>query len=272
MEERFGCKIARTLRQGGRTIAQTPSPKKELGGGINKPKPTEKELAERWDKKKNQISNLIDNIQKLRYNLTRNINGATNYLTNKNSTNEKIFLTSLVISLMDETGERVGNEESASNGHFGITGLKKKHITINGNKVKLKYVGKSGVEHEVEFTNEKIANALKQAMANTLSEFVFETSEGFKIKADRVNRFLSDYNVTAKDLRGYSANKWVIDKLNKLDAGKDEKQRKKQFNEIVKKVASDIGHGRATLKNHYLLPELEPNFVERSKIIKLNEN
>ena len=241
--------------------------KMELGGSTNKP--TETELAERWDKKKSQIATLTDNIQRLRYNLTRNLNGATE---NNTSSSQKIFLTSLVLCLMDETGERVGNEESASNGHFGITGLKKKHIKIDGNRVTLKYVGKSGVEHEVTFTNEKIANALKRAISNSMSDFVFETSEGFKIKADRVNRFLTDYNVTAKDLRGYSANKWVVEKLNKLDAGKDEKERKKQFNEIVKKVANEIGHGRATLKNHYLLPELEPNFVERGKIIKLNEN
>lgn len=219
--------------------------------------------------KKNQIATLTHNIQRLRYNLTRNLNGATE---NNTSSSQKIFLTSLVLCLMDETGERVGNEESASNGHFGITGLKKKHIKIDGNKVALKYVGKSGVEHEVTFTNEKIAKALKRGISNSMSDFVFETSEGFKIKADRVNRFLTDYNVTAKDLRGYSANKWVVEKLNKLDAGKDEKERKRQFNEIVKKVASEIGHGRATLKNHYLLPELETNFIERGKIIKLNEN
>ena len=221
----------------------------------------EVENAERWDKKINGIDALTENIQSLRYNLTKNLS----------SPNEKIFLTSLVVSLMDETGERVGNEESASNGHYGITGLKKKHIKFNGNQICLKYVGKSGVEHEVEFTNEKLATALKKALANSNdSEFVFVTSEGFKIKADRVNRFLADYNVTAKDLRGYSANKWVVDKLKKIETiGKDDKERKKQLNEIVKKVASEIGHGRATLKKHYLIPQLEPMFIEKGKIIEL---
>jgi len=237
-------------------------PKFKKGGNTpDNNEPTEKELEQRWDKKKTSIEQLANNIQSLRNNLTRDLS----------SEDEKTALTALVISIIDTTAERVGNEDSADNGHFGVTGFQKKHIKIEGNKVTLKYVGKSDVDHETSFTDEKIANALKKAISNTPSKFVFRTSDDFQIKADKINRYLSDFNVTAKDLRGYSANKWVIEKLKQITPEQEETKRKKQFNEIVSSVAEKIGHGKATLKNHYLVPELETEFVSSNNIIDIKK-
>lgn len=222
---------------------------------------TEKQLKNRWDKKRLSISELAKNIQSLRNNITRDLSNE----------NEKIFLTALIVSIMDTTAERVGNEDSANNGHFGVTFFQKKHFKINGNSVNIKYIGKSGVLHDNSFTNEKIANALRKAISNTPSKFVFKTSDGFQIKSDRVNRYLTDFNVTAKDIRGYSANKWVIQKLHKIKVEDEENKRKKQFNEILKSVSDKIGHSRATLKNHYLLPQLEQNFIDYGKIVDIKK-
>ena len=213
----------------------------------------------RWEKKKGNIENLANNVQRLRLNITKDLNSGT----------EKDMVTALVISIMDKTAERVGNNESASNGHYGITGLKKKHIKVDGNTVTLKYIGKSGVEQEKKFTDEKIANGLKKVLNNN-SNNVFVTSEGFKISNDRINRYLSTFDVTAKDIRGYSANKWIIKKLEQKELPIEEKDRKKVFSETLKSVAEKIGHGKATLRKHYLIPELETSYIEKGKIINLS--
>lgn len=226
--------------------------KMKTGGEVSK-----QELEKRWDKKRDGIKTLSNNIQSLRYNLTKDLQ----------SEDEKVFLTALAISLIDATGERVGNEESANNGHFGVTGFEKKHIKINGDTITLNYVGKSGVTHNKSFTDKKLAEGLKTAIKNSNSSLVFCTSDGFNIKADKINRYLQDYNISAKDLRGYLANKLVV---YKLDAGiKDENERKKKFNEILKSVAESVGHGRVTLKTHYLLPEIETLYVEKGKVFDI---
>jgi hypothetical protein len=230
-------------------------------GGNTPEQPTEKELEQRWEKKKTSIEELANNISSLRNNITRDLSNE----------DEKTALTALVIAIIDTTAERVGNEDSAENGHFGVTGFQKKHIKIEGNKVTFKYIGKSGVEHDTSFTDEKIANALKKAISNSPSKFVFRTTDDFQIKADKVNRYLSDFNVTAKDLRGYSANKWIIEKLKQITPEQEETKRQKQFNEIVSSVSEKIGHDKATLKNHYLVPELEAHFVENAKIIDIKK-
>lgn len=220
------------------------------------------ELA-KWHKKKQHIESLANNLQSLRSRVTKDLH----------SDKEKDRLTALVVCIMDKTGERVGNKESASNGHFGITGLKKRHININGNTVTLNYVGKSGVKHDKTFTDEKIARNLKRAISNTPSDSVFMTSDGFKISNDRVNRYLYDFDVTAKDIRGYSANNWLLTGLKNKDIPQDEKERKKLFSKTLKSVAEKIGHGKATLSNHYIIPELESKYVEKGKLIDLtNKN
>ena len=221
---------------------------------------TTAELRQRWKLKKEKVLALANNMQSLRLNLTKDLK----------SDDEKVFLTALVISLMDKTAERVGNDESANNGHYGITGLEKKHIKINGDKIHLKYVGKSGVEHEKEFTDSKLANALNRAKINSSNHNVFTTSNGFNINAAKVNRYLKDFNVRAKDIRGYSANKWVIEKLKSKDIPKEEKDRKKFFSEVLKSVSEKIGHGKTMLKNQYLVPELEKNYIEMGKIIDVS--
>ena len=222
-----------------------------------------KVLRERWAKKKDALENLANNIQRLRTNLSKDLKEG----------DEKERLTALVVKVMDETGERVGNDVSADNGHFGVTGLKKKHIKVNGSNLKFKYTGKSGVEHEKQINDSTLANAMREAINNSPSEYVFETSDGFRIKNDRVNRYLNRFDVSAKDLRGYSANKWIITKLKSVKDREilgDAKKRKTKFNEIVKDVAEKVGHGRATLKKHYLLPSLEREFINHGKIVDLS--
>lgn len=223
-------------------------------------KPTKEEIARR--KKKTQaVKKLGECISGLRQKVSKDIN----------SDDEKKALTALVVAIMDKTAERVGNDASAEEGHVGITGLKKKHITVSGNKVKLKYTGKSGVDHEKEFTDQRIAKMLKKYLKKAGNGYVFTTEDGLKIKAAQVNRYLKDYGVTAKDIRGYSANDMIIKKLSGRNIPKEEKDRKKVMSEVLQAVADAVGHGKATLRTHYIMPNLEDDYVKKGKINKIKK-
>lgn len=228
-----------------------------------------KVIEARWDKKKEQIETLSNNIRKVRYNVSCDLK--------KFDESEKVFLKALAVSLLIRTGERIGNAESAGEGHFGITWFRKKHIKIDGNKITLNYVGKSGVDHDKTFSDEKIANALRKAIENSKSQFVFTTSDGFRVKADSVNRYLSDFDIRSKDIRGYSSNLWMIDKLKKIELpneeseSKNEALRKKAFMKALRETARKVGHGSGTLRKHYLIPELESSFISRAEIIDISD-
>lgn len=211
-------------------------------------------IKERWDSKRESIYNLKNNIERLKRYVRQDLFSA----------NEKDKLTALVIRIMLFTSERVGNEESATNGHFGGTQFKNKHIKLDGNRVILDYVGKSGVEHEKSFVDSISAIIIKDLLARR-NDYVFTTKEGFRIKPDRVNRYLSNFNAKSKDIRGYNANRLMVMELNRI--GKtEEKKRAKVFNEALRKIGSKIGHGAPTLRKHYLLHEIEEQFYKHGSI------
>jgi DNA topoisomerase-1 len=219
---------------------------------------TPQQLKKRWDKKRNSIKELQKNIQSLRHRVSRDMD----------SDNEKIQIVATIIRIIDLTGERVGNEQSKLDGHFGITNLRKKHITINDSKITLNYVGKSGMKHNVTITDSKVSNVLKRLMKQKYNE-IFVTSDGLSIKAPQVNRYLADFNITAKDLRGYKVNKLMSERLRNVSKPKTEQEIKKVFNEILREVAEKIGHTPGICRKNYLLPEIEEDFYSGKKVQKI---
>lgn len=215
----------------------------------------EQELKERWASKREAIYNLRDNLERLKRRVKVDLS----------SPDEKERLTALIIRTMLNTSERVGNEESATNGHFGITQFKKNHVKVLGSQVRLNYVGKSGVEHDKTFSCSTTAELLKKLRIRN-NEFIFTTEDGFRIRPDRVNRYLKKFDVKSKDIRGFNANRMMVMELNRIGKVSEPKDRPKIFNQALRKIAERIGHGAPTLRKHYLLPEIEENFYKTGSV------
>jgi DNA topoisomerase-1 len=228
---------------------------------------TAKELTQeektRRQKKIKSVRHLAGNIHKLRAQVTKDLK----------SKDEKTKMTALAVALMDKTYERVGNDSSAKDGHFGVTGFQNQHVTVSGDKITIKYVGKSGVKQDKSFTDRSIASLLKECKNNCKNKNspVLQTSDGFSVKADKVNRYLKDFDITAKDIRGYSANQLMISALNSGNISSDEEERKKKFGEVLKAVADSVGHQHSTLRLHYLLPNIETEYVKKKKVTNLKK-
>jgi DNA topoisomerase-1 len=220
---------------------------------------SKRQLKQRWDYKRDSIYNLRDNIKRLKLQVRKDLKGR----------DEKEKLTALIVRIMMNTSERVGNEGSASNGRFGISQLKNTHIFLRNGKIHLIYVGKSGVSHSKSFSD-ATSFAILKTLKKRNNNFLFITSDGFRIKPDRVNRYLSNFGAKSKDIRGFNANHLMICELKKFGNIKEDKERTKIFNATLKKVASKIGHSPATLRKHYLLPEIEENYFNKGSVGKIS--
>ena len=67
------------------------------------------------------------------------------------SDNETRRLAAIAVALIDETYERIGNEESASElKHYGVTGWLAKHVSFGKGRATIRYVGKAGVKQSKE--------------------------------------------------------------------------------------------------------------------------
>ena len=190
-----------------------------------------------------------------------------------NSKDSKEQMTALAVLLIDHTYERVGNERSADEGHHGVTTWEVDHLSFKDGKAVLKYVGKSGVDHTKEVTDKTLISALKDLKSKSKSGFLFQNDDA-SVRASDVNEYLKRFDITAKDIRGYHANRLVQEKLKKIspvkdeDKKKQERERKKQFKEVVEEAAVEVGHEPTTLRNQYLAPSLEEDFIDDGKVNK----
>ena len=222
---------------------------------------SEKDIKARNKKKAKRLEKLNSNIKKLRSQVAKDLKAEEPTLKD----------IATVVALIDETYERIGNPDSASNDHHGVTTWKVKHVTFSGNKAKLKYIGKSGVKQEKEVTTPAVVKALKEKVKDKKkNEEIYPDITG-----KLVNLYLKEYKITAKDIRGFHANEEMRKALKENRKGslpKEQKEKEKKLKEEFKKAletaAQNVGHEPATLKNQYLVPSIQETYLSSGKIAK----
>ena len=220
-------------------------------------KAEEKVIKKRWDKKRGAILKLGEDIKKLRAKVTKDMD----------SEDEKTKMVATIVRIMDLTGERVGNENSKSEGHHGVSNFYKKHTKIDGDISSFSYTGKSGVKHKISVKDAKVARNLREFME--IPGEIFVTTSGLSVKSPQVNNYLADFDITSKDLRGYRVNKLMSDKLRKLKKPETIGEIKKKFNEVLRAVAEEIGHTPGICRKNYLLPEIEEQWYGGREVQKV---
>jgi DNA topoisomerase I len=68
-----------------------------------------------------------------------------------------------VVQLLERTSIRIGNEEYArENKSFGLTTMKDRHVEVKGSKLRFRFRGKSGKDHEVDVTDRRVAKIVSR--------------------------------------------------------------------------------------------------------------
>ena len=255
-----------------RVAARYKEKKKNPNGGDPIYLYSEGQVAKRNKDKAERLEKLSGNIHKLRAQVKKDL---------KSGDRDK-SLTALAVALMDDTAERVGNETSKEGDnedgkpHYGVTTWQKSHVSFSGGKATIKYTGKSGVKQEKTVSDKSLVSALKDAYDSCKDGNIFCHEDG-KIDATHVNQYLKDFDITAKDIRGFHANDGMRAALKKVRSGggklpEDKKERedklKKEFEEALEETAGELGHEPSTLKNQYLVPGLEDAFLKDGTIIE----
>jgi len=187
-------------------------------------------------------------------------------------------LTALAVCLMDETYERVGNEQSAKDGHYGVTNWTADHITLSDKAATIRYIGKSGVKHEKRVTNARVLAALRKALKGKgKGDKVLCDGDECSILAKDVNAYLKPYGITAKDIRGLHANEEMKHHLKAqrkagpadLPNSRKEKDKilKAEFQAALDLAAAAVGHEASTLRSQYLVPSMEDAYVHDGTVI-----
>jgi DNA topoisomerase-1 len=169
----------------------------------------------------------------------------------------------LVISLMEKTGMRIGNEfYEKLYGSFGLTTLKDKHAIIKGDTVKFTFRGKKGVEHQVTLKSKKLSKIVTQCRdipGKELFQYIDEEGKRCSIESGMVNDYIktiAEGEFTAKDLRTWCGSIAALNALKETGPFENEKEAKKKIVEVLDKVSLQLGNTRTVCKKYYVHPSL----------------
>jgi DNA topoisomerase-1 len=189
---------------------------------------------------------------------------------------EKVLAT--VVQLLEKTLIRVGNEEYAqTNESFGLTTLRDDHIEVTSTKIVFHFRGKSGVEHEIELGDRRLARIVKSCRdvpGQELFQYIDENGERQTIDSKDVNDYIQEItqeNFTAKDFRTWMGTVHALQELHTIGLFTSQTQAKKNVTEAVKNTAKRLGNRPATCRKYYIHPNILDAYLEE-KLFDLTQS
>ena len=181
----------------------------------------------------------------------------------------------ICVQVMQKTLIRVGNESYAQlYGSYGLSTLRTKHAKVDGNTLKLKFIGKKGVKQEVALNDKSLARMVKHCMeipGQDLFQYYTDGKEHRGVDSGKINNYIREItgsDFTAKDFRTWGGTLEALRQLAICTSNVEEQLPKKKV--IVKAldcVASKLGNTRAVCKSSYVYPLLLEAF-EHDKLVK----
>ncbi|HLJ17634.1 MAG TPA: hypothetical protein VKV15_24270 [Bryobacteraceae bacterium] len=192
-------------------------------------------------------------------------------------TQRKVLAT--IVRLLDETCVRIGNEEYAkSNDSYGLTTLHDEHADIQGDKLRLRFRGKSGQEHDITLRDRRLAKIVKQCQdlpGEELFQYKTETGEYVKVDSADVNDYLREITgeeFTAKDFRTWHGTGLAAQQLTELGPARTEAEIKRNIVAAVKETANKLGNRPATCRAYYIHPAVFLSYSEQTIFTFLRES
>jgi DNA topoisomerase-1 len=166
-----------------------------------------------------------------------------------------------IVRLLDTTYVRIGNEEYArENKSFGLTTLRNRHAAVSGDRLRLRFRGKSGKEHEVALEDPRVARVVRRCQAmpgQDLFQYVDEEGALHGVGSADVNDYIraaSGADFTAKDFRTWHGTAHALALwIGRAAAAGDKPTTSK---ELLGEVARRLGNTVAVCKKSYVHPRV----------------
>ena len=168
----------------------------------------------------------------------------------------------IVVRLLETTYIRVGNEEYArTNGSFGLTTLRNRHVRVMGDSLRFEFLGKSGKTHTVRVSDRKLARLVRQCRdlaGQLLFQYLDEAGEPCAVESSEVNAYLREItgaDFTAKDFRTWAGTLLAASGLSG-SSGNDSRDgtTRASLPAVVKSVSQQLGNTPAVCRKGYIHP------------------
>jgi len=180
-----------------------------------------------------------------------------------------------IVRLIGEGFFRVGSDKyQKENNTFGITTMRKSHVTILGDSVEFEYKGKRSITQRNVVTAKDLTRFV-EALLETPGPRLFRYQEDGKwtdVDSHDVNDYIesvAQFPYTAKDFRTWGGTLRAATVLAELGKGKSSNERKKNVVTAVRLVASELGNTPAILRKSYVHPVVIMKYLRSGTTITL---
>ncbi len=189
---------------------------------------------------------------------------------------EKVL--ALIVRLLETTLIRVGNDEYARhNKSYGLTTMRDRHAEINGSTVTFSFNGKSGIEHEVDLHDRRLAKIVKRCQevpGQELFQYLDEDGNRQNVGSEDVNSYLkaiSGEDFTAKDFRTWAGTKLAAEALAEFEAFDSDAAAKRNVVAAIERVASRLGNTTAVCRKCYVHPAVIDAYLGGDTVTTIRE-
>ena len=179
-----------------------------------------------------------------------------------------------VARLLETTFIRVGNEEYArSNKSFGLTTLKDRHVQIGPTKLRFRFRGKSGVQHQISVEDPTMARIVRRCRdlpGQELFQYVDDDGNPATIDSADVNGYIREAvgdDFTAKDFRTWAGTVLAATTLGELWAlrragGRIVHPVNRDVVRAMSGVAQRLGNTLAVCRKSYVHPAIIASYLD----------
>jgi DNA topoisomerase I len=184
---------------------------------------------------------------------------------------EKVLAT--VLQLLEKTFIRVGNQEYArENKSFGLTTMRNRHVGVRGSKVRFRFRGKSGQEHDIGTEDKRVAKIvrkLQELPGQEVFQYLDEEGARHQVTSEGVNEYLQEITgekFTAKDFRTWAGTVMAAMALQAQEAFENKSQAKKNVKAAIGAVAKMLGNTPAICRKCYVHPAVLESYLDGNLI------
>ncbi len=245
---------------------------------IYNPKFRAKKDADKFDR----ILHFAENLEHM-----RRVTGQ--HLRKKKMSREKVM--AAMVRLLDSAYFRPGSPKyTQQNKSYGLTTIRKKHLTIEGDEMIFSYKGKSGKFQEKHIINSKLSKViaeLEELPGYRLFKYYDEDEELIMVESQDLNQYIKEImgeEFSAKDFRTWAGTMIAAGILDELGICEKQQQKemKKRIRNAIVAVSEKLGNTPAVARDSYIDPRIFEHYQngqtihyfqkETKKLLKKNEN
>jgi DNA topoisomerase IB len=164
---------------------------------------------------------------------------------------------------------RVGSDEYArEHGTFGITTLRKSHVTIRGSRISFAYPGKGRAWVRTAVVDDELAQAVRELQELRGRGRLFRYAHNgdlVNLSARRLNEYIQTYmdgDFSAKDFRTWGATLMAATAFAERGIAQTAGQAKATTAAVMRAVAQKLGNTPAVTRESYVSPAVVEQYVD----------